>query len=77
MSDERTFGVCDTCGDPATSIAVDAIRCEPPGSQWVEYRPLTGRKRGCDRHPARPLKYDSGGNLIGRADDNGRPIPEV
>ncbi len=44
--------VCDVCGSPATSWAMDVIRHEVPTEMWVAYSPTKFYSYGCDQHPA-------------------------
>lgn len=69
------LGICDRCRRPATHVVRDAIRCEPPGAPWAEYRPYGDDRRGCNRHPVVPRKFARDGSLIGDVTDpQGRPI---
>jgi len=48
---------CDVCGKPATSWAIDTIRHEYPGAQWVEWSPTTIKHYGCADHPAQSEEH--------------------
>lgn len=50
MSEAKT-PTCDVCGKPATNAAVDVLRHEAPGHQWVQRSPAGLPKYGCDEHP--------------------------
>jgi hypothetical protein len=45
-----TQPICDVCGKPATSSAVDVIRHE--GGPYLRQSPTRIVKYGCDEHPA-------------------------
>jgi hypothetical protein len=53
------YGVCDTCGEPATHVAVD-VQLVAEG-----YFKIHGQtKHGCDAHTVLSLSYDDQGRLL-------------
>jgi hypothetical protein len=54
---DGAYGPCDSCGAPATTVAVDVLRHEVPGMSWVASAPTGLVKRGCRNHPAESAEH--------------------
>jgi len=55
--------VCDVCGGPVTSAAIDVREVTKETDTWRTYRPFGERKCGCASHPAISCLYGQGGTV--------------
>ncbi len=52
--------ICDVCGRPATSWAMDTLEGRDENHMYLRYVPVGRQKFGCAEHPQRSITYQTG-----------------